>query len=69
MTSAERMTNAMPVTTLGMLNAVFMLPAMELIWLMLPMPNDASTQKQENSAASTRPRVLQPFFAPRPSAR
>ena len=46
-----------------------MLPAMELIWLMLPMPKEASTQKQANSTASTRPSFLQPFLLPRPSAR
>ena len=69
MTRADRSTSATPVTTFGMLNAELILPAMELIWLMLPIPKDASTQKQENSTASTRPSVLQPFLAPRPSAR
>ena len=38
---------------------------MELIWLMFPMPNDASTQEAANSTASTRPSCLQPF-APQP---
>ena len=61
--------SATPVTREGVWNAAFMLPAMELIWLMLPMPNDARMQKQANSTASTLPSVLQPFFAPRPSVR
>ena len=53
-----------PVTRVGTPKAAFMLPAMELIWLMLPMPKEARMQKQANSTASTLPSCLQPFFAP-----
>ena len=33
------------------------------------MSQELEQQKKENSAANTAPRVLQPFFAPRPSRR
>ncbi len=69
MTSADRITSNTPVTTAGMPKADCMLPEMEFTWLMLPMPKDASTQKHANRTASTRPSVLQPFFAPKPSER
>ena len=58
-----------PVTRVGVWKAAFMLPAMELIWLMLPMPKEARMQNAANSTASTLPRALQPGFAPRPSTR
>ena len=60
---------AMPVTQVGTWNTASMLPEMELTWVMLPMPKEARKQNTENSAASTLPMVLQPFFAPRPSRR
>ncbi len=68
-TSPARMTTAMPVTQVGMPNTSCMLPEMELIWVILPMPKEARKQNTENSTASTRPMVLQPFLAPRPSRR
>ena len=67
--SAVTTMRARPVTMVGTPKAAFMLPAMELSWLMLPMPKDARMQKQANSTASTLPSCLQPFFAPRPSVR
>ena len=67
--SAVTTMRARPVTMVGTPKAAFILPAMELSWLMLPMPKDARMQKQANSTASTLPNCLQPFFAPRPSVR
>ena len=61
--------SARPVARYGRWKAAFMLPAMEFIWLMLPIPKDARMQKQANRTASTLPTVLQPGFAPRPSVR
>ena len=68
-TSPVRITMTIPVTQVGMPKAVFILPEMELIWVMLPMPKEARKQNTENSTASTMPMVLQPFLAPRPSRR
>ena len=59
--------NTIPVAAGATLNAAFMLLAIELIWLMLPIPNEARIQKTANNTASTFPIVLQPFLAPRPS--
>ena len=61
MTRAARTMSTTPVTTGGMEKDAFMLAAMELIWLMLPMPKLARTQKQLNSTASTAPICLQPL--------
>ncbi len=58
-----------PVAQLGIPKADSILPAMELTWVILPIPKDARKQKMENSTASTAPMVLQPFFAPKPSRR
>ena len=51
----------MPVTVAGMEKAEVMLAAMELTWLMLPIPKEANRQKAENSTASTAPICLQPL--------
>ena len=61
MTSAPMITSTMPVTVAGMEKAEVMLAAMELTWLMLPIPKEASRQKAENSTASTAPICLQPL--------
>ena len=68
-TSPARNTMATPVAQVGTPNTSFMLPEMELIWVMLPMPKEARKQNRENSTASAVPTVLQPFLAPRPSRR
>ena len=64
MTRPVSRASTMPVATGGTRNTACRLPAMELIWLIFPMPKLASTQKQANSTASARPKP-----PPNPSAR
>ena len=61
--------STMPVIQFGMPNVLFMLVDMVLIWVMLPIPKEANRQNTQNSTASTEPKTLQCFFAPRPYLR
>ena len=69
MTRAHRMRITTPDTQVGTPNTDSILPAMELTWVMLPMPKEARKQNTEKAAARMAPICLQPFFAPRPSRR
>ena len=68
-TSPTRIMITRPVTHVGTPNTFIMFPEMALTCVMLPMPKEATRQKNAKSPASTFPMPLQPFFAPRPSRR
>ena len=68
-TSPARIIRMIPVTRLGIPKAEFTLTAIEFIWLILPIPNDAITQNPLNITARNAPTFSRPGLEPRPSLR
>ena len=68
-TSAATIISTIPVTQLGIPKVLFMLVDIVLIWVILPMPNDANRQNTQNITARTEPSTLQCFLEPSPCLR
>ena len=60
-TKAAIITSTIPVTQAGTLNALVIFPAMELTWLMFPMPKLAKRQKRQKRKARTQPIFFMPL--------